>query len=104
MKTPVTAATTAVNSGAATPAEGVPRHHHHHHHTGRRLRQFLHPDGKKIHVAGSPEEAERLKKTLSETEEKCPFELVLHGSDEHVGVPFHFTSKWGDDNEDSDGC
>ena len=83
--TPQTAATTAVNTGAATPTEGLPAHsRHHHHHTGRRLRQLLHPDGRKIHIAGSPDEAERLKKSLSEGEKGCKFDFVIHGSDEHV--------------------
>lgn len=57
---------------------------HHHHHTGRRIRQFLHPNGKKIHIAGSPSEAEQLRRALSSTEKDGTFDLVIHGSPEHV--------------------
>jgi hypothetical protein len=90
-----TATTTAVGTGAVTPAEGSPpqHHHHYHHHTGRRLRRFLHPDGRKIHIAGSPDEAERLRKTLSECEKESEFDLVIHGSDEHVRLDTYNSSE-----------
>jgi ATP sulfurylase len=79
---------TLVDSGAATPAttntqQGHQKHHHHHH-TGRRLRHFLRPDGKKVHIAGSPEEANVLRNTLAKDEKDVDFDLVIHGSPEHV--------------------
>lgn len=73
-------------TGVATPAtttHNTHTGHHHHHHTGRRLRQLLRPDGKKVHIAGSPEEANVLRKTLTR-DEKDDFDLVIHGSPEHV--------------------
>jgi hypothetical protein len=54
------------------------------HHTGRRIRQFLRPDGRTLHIAASPEEAETLKKTLSQEHEEGSFDLIIHGSPEHA--------------------
>lgn len=56
------------------------------HHAGRRLRQFLRPNGKKVHIAQTPEEVERLKKTLSPPEN---FDIYLHGTEEHVSAPWY---------------
>ena len=56
----------------------------HHHHSGSRIRHFLHPNGKKIHVAASPTDVETLRKTVSAIEKEGDFELVIHGSPEHV--------------------
>ena len=55
-------------------------------HSGRRLRQFLHPDGRTIHVATSPEEAETLKRQLSQQQKEDGFDLIIHGSPEHVRI------------------
>ena len=52
-----------------------------HPHTGRRLRQFLRPNGRKVHIAQTPEELSNLKKSLSPPES---FDIYLHGTDEHV--------------------
>ncbi|KAF2397929.1 hypothetical protein EJ06DRAFT_532914 [Trichodelitschia bisporula] len=62
-------------------------HHIHGHaiHTGRRLRHFLHPNGRKVHVASTPDEAERLKRHLSVTEPDG-FDLVIHGSEDHINA------------------
>jgi low temperature requirement protein LtrA len=75
-------------TGAATPATGD-HHHHHLHHTGRRLRQIFRSDGKKVHVAASPEAANLLRKTLSATEKEDDFDLVIHGSPEHIDALRH---------------
>jgi len=71
-----------------TLANSVSLHDHHKqnhlHQTGHhRLRHFFRPDGRKIQIASSPEEAERLRKTLSITE-KDGFDIVIDGSPEHV--------------------
>lgn len=75
-------------TGVATPATATNahdgHHHHHLHHRGRRLRQLLRPDGKKVHIANSPEEANVLRKTLTRDEKEDDFDLVIHGSPEHV--------------------
>ncbi|KAF2006176.1 hypothetical protein P154DRAFT_615533 [Amniculicola lignicola CBS 123094] len=88
-------------SGAQTPAVGHPGHahgHHHHlhrphfhdhHHSGKRVRHFFRPDGRKVHIAVSPEEASSLRKTLSTTEKDGDFDLVIHGSPEHIEALRH---------------
>ncbi len=63
-------------TGTTTPVE-------HTHNPVRRLRHFFRPDGRRVHIAHSPDEAEKLKRRLSVLDEE--FELVIHGSDEHVG-------------------
>ena len=64
-------------------------HDHHLHHTGKRLRQFLRPDGRRVHIVGNPDEANRLRKTLSETSPKDDFDLFVHGSPEHIEALRH---------------
>ena len=56
----------------------------HHHHRGRRLRNFLLPDGRQVHIAPTPEEAEALRKRLEAIHEDQPFDLVVNGSPEHL--------------------
>lgn len=74
-------------SGTETP---TPHAHHHHHHphlpSGRRVRQFFRPDGRKVHVANSPEEVEHHRRRQSSVAEKGTedYDVVLHGSIEHV--------------------
>lgn len=55
-----------------------------HHHRGRRLRNFLLPDGREVHIALSPEEAESLRQRLEAVRKDEPFDLVLNGSPEHL--------------------
>ncbi|KAF2028544.1 hypothetical protein EK21DRAFT_69518 [Setomelanomma holmii] len=78
--------------GTETPASAHHTHHHHPHvhgHTGKRLKQFFRPDGRKVHVAHSPDEANTLRKTLSASNEKDDFDLVIHGSPEHLEALRH---------------
>ena len=51
-------------------------------HTGKRVRQFLRPNGRKVHIAQTPEEHERLKKELHPPED---FDIYIHGTEEHAG-------------------
>ena len=76
---------------ASEASEGHPQHHHYHlphlpHYnlrkTGQRLRHLLHPDGRKVHIAQNPAEAEELKRTLSQDDDEI--EIFIHGSDEHL--------------------
>ena len=53
-------------------------------HSGMRLRQLHKPDGKRIHIAASPEEHIRLTRTLPNIEPDDNFEIHIHGSAEHV--------------------
>ncbi|ORY18017.1 bacterial low temperature requirement A protein-domain-containing protein [Clohesyomyces aquaticus] len=76
--------------GNQTPVGAHPHHHHPHvHHTGKRFRHFLRPDGRKVHIAGSPDEAEHLRKTLSTIDKDADFDLVIHGSPEHIEALRH---------------
>ena len=77
-------------NGASTPASTIPEHHHHHHHhhphlhgAGERIRHLFRPDGKIVHIARNPDEARRMSQTLH-SKENNDFDLVLHGSPEHV--------------------
>ena len=62
--------------GATTPQDAE--------HRGRRLRRFLKPDGKRVHIAASPEEHVKLKQTLPHIEPDDNFEIHIHGSEEHL--------------------
>ena len=64
-------------------ADLAPRHQSHH---GRRLRKLLHPTGKRIHIALTPEEHQRLKSTLSKIEPDQNFDVFVHGSAEHLSA------------------
>jgi hypothetical protein len=83
--TPVAGIDTPASNTAA--AQHEPHQHHHPHlghHTGKRLRHFLRPDGRKVHIASSPDEANHLRRKLSTANEKEDFDLVIHGSPEHA--------------------
>src|SRR5947207_60421 len=74
-------------SGSST---NVPSHAGNSWHQHRqRLRSFLTPDGRRIHIVQSPDESELLRKKLSTTEASLePFDIHILGSPEHVsGVP-----------------
>ncbi len=51
------------------------------HHTKKSFRQFLRPNGRKVHIAQTPEEHARLKKELHPPED---FDIYIHGTEEHV--------------------
>jgi hypothetical protein len=57
---------------------------HQHHHRARRLRNFLLPDGREVHIALSPEEAETLRQRLKAIRNDEGFDLVINGSPEHL--------------------
>jgi hypothetical protein len=83
---------TLVDSSIDTPTSTTATQHdheHHLHHTGRRLRQFLRPDGRRVHIVGNPDEANRLRRELSETTSKEDFDLFVHGSPEHIDALRH---------------
>ncbi|TAQ88612.1 hypothetical protein B7494_g3044 [Chlorociboria aeruginascens] len=54
------------------------------HHRGHRLRNFILPDGRKVHIALSPDEADKLRRRLNAIQEDEPFDLVISGSPEHL--------------------
>jgi hypothetical protein len=77
--------------GSDTPASAATTQHAHHHphlhgHSGKRLRQFFSPEGRRIHVAHSPDEANKIRKQSLAVNEKDDFDLVIHGSPEHVSL------------------
>lgn len=61
---------------------------HHDHHNARRIRErlrhFLHPNGKRIHVAASPEEADSLRKRLNQIHPSDEFDVYISGTSEHL--------------------
>ncbi|KAK4507404.1 hypothetical protein PRZ48_001139 [Zasmidium cellare] len=59
-------------------------HHHHGAHLRERLRHFLHPNGKKIHVAASPEEAISLRQRLEQIHSNEDFDVYISGTPEHL--------------------
>jgi hypothetical protein len=83
--------------GTDTPASETTTQHAHHHshlhgHTAKRLRQFFSPEGKRIHVAHSPDEADNIRKQSVASSEKADFDVVIHGSPEHVCIIEHSKS------------
>lgn len=58
------------------------------HHYGARarekIRHFLHPDGKRIHVASSPEEALQFRKKLLRQLGEDEFDIFISGTPEHL--------------------
>lgn len=68
----------AVNSISFHPETNKEGHRKH------RIRNFFLPDGRKAHVAASPEEALRLKERLIQLHPDGNFELFVNGSNEHV--------------------
>lgn len=81
------------NNGLATTAS-VPAsnnidhpatHTHHQLHARSRLRNFLHPSGKRIHIADSPHEKASLWRQLFDSSSSAePFEICISGSPEHL--------------------
>lgn len=58
--------------------------HHYAARTRERVRHFLHPDGRRIHVASSPEEVSQLRKKLSNVNKDEEFDIFLSGTPEHL--------------------
>lgn len=71
---------------AKTEAETHHRGLRHAAHAREVIRQFLHPDGRRIHVASSPEHAVKLKRRLEQVaappDER--FDVYISGSSEHL--------------------
>ncbi|KAK0959151.1 hypothetical protein LTR91_021001 [Friedmanniomyces endolithicus] len=61
-----------------------PRHFGHE--AQAKLRHFLHPDGKRIHVAQSPEEALRLRAKLARLHQEDEFDVYISGTPEHLAA------------------
>ncbi|KAI4107723.1 MAG: hypothetical protein L6R37_001408 [Teloschistes peruensis] len=53
-------------------------------HTGQRLKHFLKPDGRRVHIAASPEEKLKIHRNLLAIEPHGNFDVCLHGSPEHL--------------------
>jgi hypothetical protein len=72
--------------GTASPKTHEHRHPHlHGHHSARRFLQFVHPhNGKTYVVCNDPEHLERRRTELTKENTDDSFELILHGSAEHL--------------------
>lgn len=55
-------------------------------HTGQRLKHLIRPDGRRVHIAASPEEHARLHKSLGAIEPDDNFDVCIHGSPEHLAT------------------
>ena len=53
-------------------------------HTGSRLKHLLRPNGRRVHIAATPEEHAHLHRTLTAVEPEGKFDIFLHGSPEHL--------------------
>lgn len=70
---------------APTQSSDPTKHHHQSHfHSGRHLRKLLRPDGRRIHIAATPEEHLRLTRNLPKIEPDGNFECYVQGSNEHL--------------------
>ncbi|KPI36647.1 uncharacterized protein AB675_9994 [Cyphellophora attinorum] len=80
------------HSPADSDIEGGKHHAHHHHHPhlphhlrSRHLNSFIHPHhGRHCHVVKTPDELERKRLELSATFSQEQFDVVLHGSPDHI--------------------
>lgn len=71
----------------AEPVAHGARGHQQHHHGAKareRIRHFLHPDGKRIHVASSPEDAINLRSKLARLHKEGEFDVCISGTPEHL--------------------
>ncbi|OCT49150.1 hypothetical protein CLCR_04629 [Cladophialophora carrionii] len=87
------ASPTDVPSGAQSPvaSQSPPawehsRRHPHVNHARENLRHLIHPDGRKIHIAPTPEEHVKLQKELSQQQGGDQFDVVISGSPEHLAI------------------
>jgi len=72
-------------ANASTQGFESPNHHSEgHFHTGHRLKKLLRPDGRRIHIAATPEEHIHLTRTLPNIEPDDNFDCYIHGSNEHL--------------------
>lgn len=66
--------------GLTSPAE----HSSGHLHTPRRLKRLVRPNGRRVHIAATPEEHVRLTRSLPNIEPDDNFDCYIHGSSEHL--------------------
>lgn len=71
------------NGGTVTPSKDSHRHFNHH---GRRLRHFIRPSGRHVHIAHTPEEDLKLRKELSSKYTDSEFDVYIHGTPEHIAA------------------
>lgn len=70
--------------GFTSTAGGQAPQHPHLARVRERLRHFLHPNGKRIHVANSPEDAAHLRRRLAQIHSEDEFDVYISGSPEHL--------------------
>lgn len=72
---------------ASAPTQGVEspiEHSKGHYHTAHRLRKLLRPNGRRVHIAATPEEHVRLTHTLPNIEPDDNYDCYIQGSSEHL--------------------
>lgn len=70
------------SSATLTTTQEAPHHHHHTNnrfiiHAGHKIRHFLLPDGKKVHIASHPEQEQSLRRHLSIIQPENDFDIVV---------------------------
>jgi hypothetical protein len=85
------ASPTALSPGGQTPTgiQSPPleqNRHPHTEHAREKLRHLVHYDGRRIHIAHTPEEHVKLQKELSQNQGSDQFDVVIAGSPEHLAV------------------
>ena len=70
----------ASTQGLTTPSEHTSGHFH----TPRRLKKLLRPNGRRVHIAATPEEHIHLTRSLPNIEPDDNFDCYIHGSNEHL--------------------
>lgn len=71
----------------ASSTSSAPHGHHTGAHARERIRHFLHPNGKRIHVASDPVEAEHLRRRLNSVANgttREDFDIYISGTPEHL--------------------
>jgi hypothetical protein len=73
------------------PSSEIARPTPHHHHLpdeghARRLKHFVHPNGRRIHIASTPEEQARLLKELTHEDPNVNFDVLIQGTPEAHSV------------------
>ena len=79
--------TTPQQRSANIPKQASATHTAHpsaHLHAPRRLKKLLRPNGRRVHIAASPEEHVHLTRSLPHIEPDDNFDCVIHGSNEHL--------------------
>lgn len=75
-------------SPAETPG-GADSSHHYRARARERLRHFLHPNGRRVHIVADPVEADRLRERLQSAPDSGDFDIYISGTEQHLEALRH---------------